>query len=83
MKKLSNKFTWWYIKNTVVKVINKNKLIKTTAKKYKINKMILSRYIIKYKNKKNTNFYLNLYYNIINLQTKKKLRIEYLLTSVN
>lgn len=83
MEKLSNKFTWWYIKNTVVKVINKNKLIKTTAKKYKINKMILSRYIIKYKNKKNTNFYLNLYYNIINLQTKKKLRIEYLLTSVN
>lgn len=67
MEKLSNKFTWWYIKNTVVKVINKNKLIKTTAKKYKINKMILSRYIIKYKNKKNTNFYLNLYYNIINL----------------
>lgn len=48
MEKLLNKFIWWYVKNALLKIINKNKLIGIRTKKStnKINKIILFRHVI-------------------------------------
>ncbi|KAL1488451.1 hypothetical protein ABEB36_014922 [Hypothenemus hampei] len=68
------------IRNAVLEVVKEQKKIRTTAKKYDIDKMTLLRYIRKYKNDVNTDFFPNFVTSQMFTKKEENVLAEYLLT---
>lgn len=69
------------LKCYILEIINENKLIRTMIKKYKIDKITLSRRIIKYKNNKNN--FLSKFHYITNIENDLMIIWEWFTIFIN
>ncbi|XP_030767040.1 uncharacterized protein LOC115890832 [Sitophilus oryzae] len=71
------------LKRAVLEIVNENKALRTTARKYNVDKMTLKRYISKYKEDKSITFSPNFVTSQIFSPHEESLLMEYLLTSAD